>query len=1380
MSPRIFAPTFVLLFACIAATAFAQPAMVVEATARQADGRILVAGQASPAQSPAVIHVGRLHADGSLDTSFGDGGWKAWSDPIGGVQLSVRAIAGTGDGRIVLGLQRDELFALAKLTSDGAPDASFGIQAPGLAIDNLSAPYALWALHIQASGEIVALGSYAGEASSYVRTAALVRYWSYGQRDYGNGAPAYGARFPLLGTDAAESEFRAVAPWASNGFMAGGRKLSGGLDQFLLTAFTSLLDVDTMFASTGHAVPAVGTLRGLATRPGQFVVAVGHDAHYAGGQPANNVVAVKLDAWGTPDWQFGQGGGMLTQPVFVDGYWDATARGIAALPIDGDVVLAGHTVQVATGRSYFFTLPREGDYADPIRTWETRAGPRTDGDDTLAGAFEGNGYFVLVGTRDGLAGERPVRVRFFSDTGEFDTDFPTEGPDTTPNPFGFGAETGSGPAQTWNSYPPRISGINVPLPISIAGGSYAICNGYNVPCSEPTTAPGTVTNGQLVYVTLTTSAVAGANHVATVTLGDTVATYEVRNGDVPDTSIDSRPSTPGGTSATFSYSSNAGGSFECRLDAAAWSACPYHGITYAGLADGPHTFEVRATNAWGTDPTPATHTWSVSFVPDTTITSAPPAGAAPPYNSGNATFAFASDSGSATFECKLDAAAFAACASPKTYEGLADGAHTFQVRAVNAAGIDPSPATLSWTIDTTAPIVSITTKPPLVSGSTNASFGFGANEASTWFEVSMDGAPFVSYTYNPQSYSGLAAGSHTFAVRGRDWAGNTGAAATYTWTIDTTPPTTQITGGPSGVVTSPFQAVSFVSNEANATFECQHAGSYWSNCTSPWNVYAPTEGTHTFYVRARDAAGNFTPNWTSISWIMDATPPETTIVAGPSGVATTDSATFDYASNEAGARFECSLDGAAFSACPSNGRIVYSGLAQGAHTFRVQAIDVAGRVDETPATRSWSVDSIAPDTTITSGPPQYVGTSQIVIAFASNDPAATFQCSWDNAPYAACQSPVNISFGRDDMHEFRVRAVDPAGNVDPTPAFLRFFIDTEPPDTFLFSTPSALTASDTATFTFYADPVYTHECRLDAQPFAPCGSPVTYNGLASGTHAFSVRAIDQAGNVDPTPASYQWVVDHDAPDTLVTSGPNPVSGFTDATFAFQSSEPGATYECRLDAAAFAACTSPISYGGLAEGAHTFQVRAIDGLGNADATPGSFTWTVDTSAPETTISSGPPSATRSTSASIAFASGDAGAGFECRFDAAAFVACASPASIAGLADGNHTFQVRAIDGAGNTDASPATWSWTVDTLVPDTTLTGGPSGNNNPATATFTFTATEAGASFDCSLDGAPFVACASGVTYSGLARGDHAFQVRARDAAGNVDATPAARSWKVR
>ena len=188
----------------------------------------------------------------------------------------------------------------------------------------------------------------------------------------------------------------------------------------------------------------------------------------------------------------------------------------------------------------------------------------------------------------------------------------------------------------------------------------------------------------------------------------------------------------------------------------------------------------------------------------------------------------------------------------------------------------------------------------------------------------------------------------------------------------------------------------------------------------------------------------------------------------------------------------------------------------------------------------------------------------------------------------------------------------------------------------------------------------------------------------------------------------QWSIvpppDVTAPETTIDSGPDASTSSTSAVFAFSANELGARFACSLDGAAFTACGSPATRTGLALGAHRFEVRATDAAGNVDASPAFLEWTVvlppDVTAPETTIGSGGPAAvTTSASAVFTFSANELGARFECALDAAPFAPCASPQGYAGLALGAHRFEVRAIDAAGNTDASPAVHTWRIDPAVP---------------------------------------------------------------------------------
>jgi hypothetical protein len=106
----------------------------------------------------------------------------------------------------------------------------------------------------------------------------------------------------------------------------------------------------------------------------------------------------------------------------------------------------------------------------------------------------------------------------------------------------------------------------------------------------------------------------------------------------------------------------------------------------------------------------------------------------------------------------------------------------------------------------------------------------------------------------------------------------------------------------------------------------------------------------------------------------------------------------------------------------------------------------------------------------------------------------------------------------------------------------------------------------------------------------------------AGTNTLTMPASDHTVSVhyaDLTP-----------PETTITAHPDDPSSSAEASFEFSSSEAGSTFECRLDDENFAACTSPKTYSGLADGRHNFAVRATDPQGNTDPTPAVYTWVVE--------------------------------------------------------------------------------------------------------------------------------------------------------------------------
>ena len=174
---------------------------------------------------------------------------------------------------------------------------------------------------------------------------------------------------------------------------------------------------------------------------------------------------------------------------------------------------------------------------------------------------------------------------------------------------------------------------------------------------------------------------------------------------------------------------------------------------------------------------------------------------------------------------------------------------------------------------------------------------------------------------------------------------------------------------------------------------------------------------------------------------------------------------------------------------------------------------------------------------------------------------------------------------------------------------------------------------------------------------------------------------------------------------------------------------------------------------------------------------------ETTPPDTVIAAGPSGTTTSNSASFTFSSSEAGSTFQCRLDNGSFGSCTSPKEYSGLSPGTHTFEVRATDAAGNTDATPASRTWTIeaeaDTTAPVTTIAEGPSATTTSNSASFTFLSSEAGSTFQCRLDDGSFGSCTSPKEYSGLSPGTHTFDVRATDQAGNTDQSPASRTWTI-
>jgi len=492
--------------------------------------------------------------------------------------------------------------------------------------------------------------------------------------------------------------------------------------------------------------------------------------------------------------------------------------------------------------------------------------------------------------------------------------------------------------------------------------------------------------------------------------------------------------------------------------------------------------------------------------------------------------------------------------------------------------------------------------------------------------------------------------------------------------------------------------------------------------------------------------------------------------------------------------------------CPTTGcpytfnftyQLALKGLTAGSHTVEVIAFDQLNH--QHPATATFTLE--APNTVIDSGPEGLTSASTPVFSFHSSQSGSTFQCSVDGGTWENCSFGLYMT-GKlaDGPHTFEVKAINGAGLVDATPAKREFTV-LGPPDTTIIFGPEGLTDLTRPVFRYESsDPEARFECKLDSGPFEPCNLIQTETleeepeeELAGGSHTFAVRAVNLLEVPDPTPATRSISVDSEPPTVEITNGPEGPTGEAQPTFDFTAS--GGSVSCYLESASeaeptedgeppFEPCSTASSFtpgDTLSDGSYVFGVHAEDEAENdADETR---LVVVDTSAPDTTITSAPASTTDDARPIIEFSASESGVTFRCRYDGEAFRACSGPGATdtptTALTDGSHSFEVRATDPAGNVDQTPASTDFTLVTDGPQTSIDSGPEGAIATTEATFTYSTDEA-AGFECSLDGASFASCpVLGKTYTGLAEGEHVFGVRGRNAAGIVDPTPARRAFVI-
>ncbi|HEY4095734.1 MAG TPA: Ig-like domain-containing protein, partial [Baekduia sp.] len=738
----------------------------------------------------------------------------------------------------------------------------------------------------------------------------------------------------------------------------------------------------------------------------------------------------------------------------------------------------------------------------------------------------------------------------------------------------------------------------------------------------------------------------------------------------------------------------------------------------------------------------------------------------------------------------------------------AEGAHGYTANARDAAGnTSGSSNTRKITVDTAAPAAPVIGGAGATQNISTVTLSGTAEAGAT--VIVLEGATTrgtTTATGGNWTVSFTAAdGSHSYVATARDAAGNTsGNSNTRTITVDTTAPAAPVIGGANTTQNTITVTLSGTADAGTTVEVFEGATSRGSAVATGGNwtvtINGASEASHAYVARATDAAGNTSGNSNTRTIIVDLTAPNAPAITAPTENALQNSASVTLSGTaEANATVEV------FEGATSRGTTVataggtwsraIAGVTDGIHTYTARATDAANNTSVASAARTIRVDTTAPGAPAITAPADNVLQNSATVTLSGTSEAnATVEVFEGATSKGTTVATAGGTWSRaitsvtDGTHTYTARATDAANNTSVASAARTVRVDTTAPPAPAITTP----ASDVTVGTSTVNLAGTAEANATVEVFDGAASKgtttatggnwtLTIAAIADGVHTYTAKATDAAQNTSPASAPRVITVDAAVPDTEITGGPSGPTNNASSQFSFRSTKPSSTFQCKLDGAgaatgSYSACTSPKTYGPLADGAYTLSVIATDALGHPDPSAATQNFTVDTQAPGTTLDGGP-SGSIKTDPTFTFHSGEAGARFECRMTrqggaANSFTACSSPKTYGDLSEveGTYTFEVRSTDDAGNVGPTAAR-AFIVDTSPPPVDVTSGPDGPTSDPVPSFAFTAVSA-TTTDCKLDGpggavGTFSACTSPTSFGTLAPGDYVFSLRAIDAAGN-------------
>jgi hypothetical protein len=436
-------------------------------------------------------------------------------------------------------------------------------------------------------------------------------------------------------------------------------------------------------------------------------------------------------------------------------------------------------------------------------------------------------------------------------------------------------------------------------------------------------------------------------------------------------------------------------------------------------------------------------------------------------------------------------------------------------------------------------------------------------------------------------------------------------------------------------------------------------------------------------------------------------------------------------------------------------------------------------------------DDIPPKVTFKSKPKFYNNLKNLEIVTLTSDATSGVDkvvCYVDNSDKSKpCKENEVISDLQEGLHEVTYFASDKAGNKS-VPKQLKWTTDLTPPVVSFNKTPPSLSNLRDFEALYSAKDdlagVAGFNCKFNDGKFKTCKEQTVFQNLASGTHKFSVMAIDEAGNFSQV-IDYNWSVDLDKPTVKISKHPDKFTNETQSEFQFIGTDNGKSlnyFECQTQVSSiWEKCENSTWLRELNHGEKFFGVRTKDLAGNYSE-PAKYIWTVDLNPPKVKLQKTPSYYSNSMNAEFVIQATDEDSGvksYNCWFDNKLIV-CEKENLWGQIKEGQHQFVAQAVDAVGNV-SEKVSFTWVVDLTPPKVEFTKVPKEYISETSAEFEFKGTDDRTEvkkFECKLNKLQFENCSSPNKVDGLKEGLQQFIVRGYDEAGNVSST-VEHQWKV-